>query len=108
MRSTRVNLRCILLGMAMIVSWGCGESQEESRLPTKVNLTLGGENCEFYLGAVEEALKKVQGVQIVDLKSQKGQALMITDGTVKPKQLAQTVEVLSGEGWNCEADLVDS
>lgn len=108
MRSTRVDIRCIVLGMAMIVGWGCGESHEESRLPTKVTLTLGGENCEFYLGAVEEALKKVQGVQTVDLKSQKGQALVITDGTVKPKQIAQAVEVLSGEGWNCEADLVDS
>lgn len=84
---------------------GCGETTETN--PTKVTLKLGGENCEFYLGAVEEALKKVKGVQAVDLQSQKGQALVSTDGTPNVGQVVNAVDSLSGDGWNCEAKVVD-
>ncbi len=95
----------VLLGLAMISTQGCGESTETN--PTKMTLKLGGENCEFYLGAVEEALKKVKGVQAVDLQSQKGQALVTTDGSVKYQTVAEMVNALSGEGWNCEAEILN-
>ena len=95
----------ILIGVAIFSMQGCGETTETN--PTQLTLKLGGENCEFYLGAVEEALKKVKGVQTVDLQSQKGQALVTTDGTVKPKNVAEAVEALSGEGWNCEAEILN-
>ena len=95
----------ILLGVTIFSMQGCGETTETN--PTKMTLKLGGENCEFYLGAVEETLKKVKGVQGVDLKSQKGQALVTTDGSVKPQTVAETVNALSGEGWNCEAEILN-
>lgn len=42
---------------------GCsGGSQESGKNPEQVTLKLGGDDCEFYLGAVEAALKKLQGV----------------------------------------------
>ena len=94
----------ILLGVTIFSMPGCGETTETN--PTKVTLKLGGENCEFYLGAVEEALKKVKGVQTVDLQSQKGQALVITDGTLKVGQVVSAVDGLSGDGWNCEAEIL--
>ena len=75
--------------------------------PNPINPEIGGENCEFYLGAVEEALKKVKGVQTVDLQSQKGQALGITDGTLKVGQVVSAVDGLSGDGWNCEAEILN-
>ena len=94
----------ILLGVTIFSMQGCGETTETN--PTKMTLKLGGENCEFYLGAVEEALKKVKGVQTVDLQSQKGQALVTTDGTLKVAQVVSAVESLSGDGWNCEAEIL--
>ena len=95
----------ILIGVAIFSMQGCGETTETN--PTKMTLKLGGENCEFYLGAVEDALKKVKGVQAVDLQSQKGQALVTTDGTLKVGQVVSAVDGLSGDGWNCEAEILN-
>ncbi len=94
----------ILLGVTIFSMQGCGETTETN--PTKMTLKLGGENCEFYLGAVEEALKTVKGVQTVDLQSQKGQALVTTDGTLKVGQVVGAIDSLSGDGWNCEAEIL--
>lgn len=90
-----------LLSVVFCFVYGCGESTETK--PTKITLKLGGENCEFYLGAVEDALKNITGIQMVDLNSQKGQAFVTTNGTVEPKKIAEAVDALSGEGWDCEA-----
>jgi len=94
----------ILLGATIFSMQGCGETTETN--PTKMTLKLGGENCEFYLGAVEDALKKVKGVQAVDLQSKKGQVLVTTDGTLKVGQVVGAIDSLSGDGWNCEAEIV--
>lgn len=87
-------------------TWGCSNSSSEPETnPTQVTLKLGGNDCEFYLGAVEAAIKKLNGIQKVDMKTQKGHAIVKTDGTLKASQVVDTVDGLSGDGWNCEAEL---
>ncbi len=80
-------------------------SSEPETNPTQVTLKLGGNDCEFYLGAVEAALKKLRGVKEVELSGHKGQAIIKTDGTLKPSQVVDVVDGLSGEGWKCEAEI---
>ncbi len=84
----------------------CSNSNSEPEThPTKIILKLGGDNCEFYLGAVDAALKKIKGVQTVDLSTKKGQAVVKTDGSLRASQVVDIVDDLSGEGWKCEATL---
>ncbi|MGB0910909.1 MAG: hypothetical protein ACPGYT_11150 [Nitrospirales bacterium] len=84
----------------------CSNSSSESEAnPTQVTLKLGGDNCEFYLGAVDAALNKLKGVQAVDLSTHKGHALVKTDGTLQSSQVVAAVDGLSGEGWKCKAEL---
>lgn len=80
-------------------------SSEQETNHTQVILKLGGNNCEFYLGAVDTALKKLKGVKDVDLSTQKGHAMVKTDGTLKASQVVDAVDGLSGKGWKCEAEL---
>ncbi len=82
----------------------CSNNSEPEKRPTHITLILGGENCEFYLGAVKTALNKLKGVKEVDLSTQKGQAVIKTDGTLQSSQIVDAVNSLSGEGWNCEAE----
>ncbi len=89
-----------------IVTWGCDSNNSEPEInPTQVILKLGGKDCEFYLGAVDAALKKLKGVQKVDLSTRKSHALVKTDGTLKAGEVVNAVDGLSGEGWKCEAEL---
>ena len=102
--------RCIMLVFAMtLLSLGmtaCSNSNSEPETnPTQIILKLGGDNCEFYLGAVEAALKKIKGVKEVDLSTQKGHAIIKTNGTLKTSQVVDAVDGLSGEGWHCDAAL---
>ncbi|GJL56212.1 MAG: hypothetical protein NPIRA02_33440 [Nitrospirales bacterium] len=43
----------------------------------------------------------------MDLTTQKGQALIKTDGTVQVNDIVETVDGLSGDGWQCEAELIN-
>lgn len=72
----------------------------------KVTLMLGGKACDLYLGAVQDALKKVAGVKTVDTKSMKGHAIVTGDGSMKPAQLTAAVNGLKGDGWQCQADVM--
>jgi len=99
MPSHTIVVNMLLLGFVLFLISACGESPQGDTNPTKVALALGGENCEFYLGAVEGALKNV------DLKSQKHKALITTDGSLSPSTVADAVDGLSGEGWECEAEV---
>ncbi len=105
MPSHTIVVNMLLLGFVLFLISACGESPQGDTNPTNVALALGGENCEFYLGAVEGALKKVQGITAVDLKSQKHKALITTDGSLSPSTVADAVDGLSGEGWECEAEV---
>ncbi len=98
----------ITFTMALLVSGiaACGENNSEPEAnPTQVILKLGGKDCEFYLGAVDAVLKKLKGAKEVDLSSQKGHAIVKTDGTLKTSQVVDAVDGLSGEDWKCEAVL---
>jgi copper chaperone CopZ len=107
MVSKAILVRMLFLGFVLFIISGCGESPQGDSNPTKVTLALGGEDCEFYLGAVEGALKKVKGVNSVDLKSQKHKAIVTTDGSLSPSKVAESIDGLSGEGWKCEAEVVN-
>ena len=98
-------MKTFFVGIVIVLMWGCGEGPKEDSDPTQISLALGGEDCEFYLGAVEGALKKVKGVTAVDVKSQKHKALVTTDGSISPSIVAGAVDGLSGEGWECEAEV---
>ncbi|WP_447969820.1 hypothetical protein [Nitrospira sp. M1] len=92
----------------MVGTVGCGDGNVEStNNPTNVTLKLSGNNCELYLGAVGTALQSLEGVQEMDLTTQKGQAIIKTDGTVKASHIVDTVDGLSGDGWECEAELMN-
>lgn len=73
----------------------------------QVTLMLGGKFCEFYPEAIETALKKVDGVKGVDLKSKKGHAVVeVEAGKVKPENLTDAVSGVKGEGWHCKAEVM--
>ena len=68
----------------------------------KVTLMLGGKHCDSYMNDVETALKKVPGVQSVDVKSMPGHAVVTMDtAKSKPEQAAEAVNGVKGDGWNC-------
>jgi copper chaperone CopZ len=68
----------------------------------KITLMLGGKHCDSYLNDVETALKKVSGVQSVDVKSMPGHAVVTMDtAKSKPEQAAEAVNGVKGDGWNC-------
>jgi copper chaperone CopZ len=73
----------------------------------KVMLMLGGTYCDLYLGEVESALKKLEGVKSVDFKSMKGHAIvMVEGGKITSKQLVQAVIGVKGDGWHCSAEVM--
>ncbi|HRI37041.1 MAG TPA: heavy-metal-associated domain-containing protein [Nitrospira sp.] len=66
-----------------------------------------GQYCDLYLGNVESALKKIAGVKAVDLKSMKGHAIVTLEGDKStPKQLAEAVNGVKGDGWHCSAQVM--
>lgn len=73
----------------------------------KVVLMIGGKFCEAYLGDVDTALKKNQGVKTVDFKSMKGHAVVTIDGEkVKADQLSAAVAGVKGDGWHCTGQVM--
>lgn len=107
-----MNDRCSLIVFAvtaigLMALQGCGgESQQVSLKERTGTLKLGAEFCDAYLGKVQTALKTIQGVENVDLQSQKGHALVTAQGSVTSKQLTTAVDALEGDGWSCTAELV--
>jgi len=98
----------LAIGVFIVGTFGCSNSDSDSQKhPTNVTLKLSGNNCELYLGAVGTALETLQGVQETDLTTQKGQAIIKTDGTLKASQIVHAVDGLSGDGWTCEAELLN-
>lgn len=70
-------------------------------------LMLEGTYCDLYLGEVESALKNVEGVKAVDLKSMKGHAVVTAEnGKASATQLVKVVNGVKGEGWNCSAQVM--
>lgn len=100
MKRLRIGFVC----MAMVVSCvGWAQAATERT----VMLMLGGQYCDLYFGDVESALKKIAGVKAVDLKSMKGHAVVTLEGDkAMPKQLAEAVNSVKGEGWHCSAQVM--
>ncbi|RMH06441.1 MAG: heavy-metal-associated domain-containing protein [Nitrospirae bacterium] len=96
-----------MAGLCLFCAGAC-ESESPLTHPTQVVLALSGNNCEFYQGAVKEALVKLSGVTEVDFMNQPGRVLVTTDGTLTPSQVAEAVDGLSGEGWTCEATVIET
>jgi periplasmic mercuric ion binding protein len=97
--------RMLAVGLLAALGWG-GLALEAVAEEKQITLKLGGKFCEFYLGEVEKALKGVAGVQDVDLKSQKGHAVVtIKEGTAKPKDLTAAVDGVKGDGWHCKGEV---
>lgn len=73
----------------------------------KVTLMLGGKFCDLYLGEVSDALRKIDGVKNVDLKSMKGHAVVTIDGEkAKAAQLAKAINGVKGDGWHCTGEVM--
>lgn len=99
MRHTTVLLTAVSIILLTAVSARAGDE--------KITLMLGGKFCDMYVGEVEDALKKVPGVKSVDVKSMKGHAVVVADGTkVKPRQLTDAVKAVKGEAWHCTAEVM--
>ncbi len=104
-KGRRMNrLRIGLVCMAIVI--GCS-SWAQAVTERTVMLMLGGTYCDLYLGDVESALKKVDGVKAVDLKSMKGHAVVtVENGKASATQLVKVVNGVKGEGWNCSAQVM--
>jgi len=101
MDGKRITSWVLLVGL-LLAWYGVGFAAEQ-----KVMLMLGGKFCEAYLGDVESALKKLQGVKAVDFKSMKGHALVTIDGEkVKADHLAAAVNGVKGDGWHCTGQVM--
>lgn len=100
--SVRQTMKVVLL-IGLILGWqGIGIAAEQ-----KVTIMLGGKFCDAYLGDVELALKKLQGVKAVDFKSMKGHAVVTVEGDkTKPDELAQAVNRVKGDGWHCTGQVM--
>lgn len=96
-----------LFGLAVLVGLLMGCEPEGGGEP-RVTLQLGGKFCEAYPDAINSALMNVEGVQTVDLTSKKGSVVITGDpGTMKVRNLTNAVNGVKGQGWHCEADVVD-
>lgn len=90
-----------------LIGFACMTATPVFAAEQKVVLMIGGKFCEAYLGDVETALKKNQGVKTVDLKSMKGHAVVTIDGgKVKAYQLSAAVTGVKGDGWHCTAQVM--
>ncbi len=74
----------------------------------EVAIKLGGKFCAMYPDAITTALQRVDGVEAVDLESRKGYAIVTGKaGAMKLADLRKAVNGARGEGWHCEAELVE-
>ena len=104
---------CIRIIMAAggltVMGIGSPWAAEEKSPPAgeqKMTLMLGGQFCDNYPEEVEMALKKVPGVEAVDLKSMPRHAVVeVEPGKPKPGQLVAAVNGVKGAGWYCTAQL---
>ncbi|MFQ5544072.1 MAG: heavy-metal-associated domain-containing protein [Nitrospiria bacterium] len=96
--------RSILI-IAVFLSFSVPYANAGTRV--RIKLMLGGKFCGEYTIDVEKAIKDVDGVKSVDLKSMKGHVLVEIDpDKVKSSQLVDAVKAVKGEGWHCNAELM--
>lgn len=92
---------------ACLIGFACMTATPVFAAEQKVVLMIGGKFCDAYLGDVDAALKRKQGVKAVDLKSMKGHAVVTIDGEqVKAGQLSAAVNGVKGDGWHCTAQVM--
>jgi periplasmic mercuric ion binding protein len=97
--------RIVMFGA--LIGFACISAMPAFAGEQKVMLMLGGQYCDLYLGNVESALKKQEGVKAVDAKSMKGHAVVTIDSEkAKADQLAATVNRVKGDGWHCTAQVM--
>jgi periplasmic mercuric ion binding protein len=97
----RIVICGVLIGFAYITAMPVFAGEQ------KVILMIGGQYCDLYLGDVETALKKKQGIKAVDFKSMKGHVMVTIDSEkVKADQLAAAVNGVKGDGWHCTAEVM--
>ena len=97
-------IRISLIG---VVALSVGFHVAQAATERTVMLMLGGQYCDLYLNDVESAIKRIAGVKAVDLKSMKGHAVVTLEGDkATPKQLAEAVSGVKGEGWHCSAQVM--
>ncbi|HBR50610.1 MAG TPA: hypothetical protein DEA71_11045 [Nitrospira sp.] len=95
------------ISLIFVVALSVGFHVARAATEQKVMLMLGGQYCDLYLGDVESALKKIAGVTAVDLKSMKGHVIVsLESDKPTPKQLAEAVNGVKGEGWHCSAQVM--
>jgi mercuric ion binding protein len=99
------NIIKLMIAVTVVISF---VSAQAGAAEQKVTLMLGGKFCEFYPKEITDALMGVKGVTGVDLKSMKGHAIVMHDGSVKPEVLVETVKGVKGTKtgmeWYCTAE----
>jgi periplasmic mercuric ion binding protein len=98
-------MRLIRIGSLLCLVLLCsGLERAQGAVGKNVTLMLGGQYCDLYLTDVESALKKLEGVATVDLKSMKGHAIVTIAGDkTTVNHLIQAVNAVKGDGWHCRA-----
>ena len=76
----------------------------------KITLALSGRFCEFYPKDITAGLKAVKGVVDVDLTTKSGDAIVTTDGNVKPEDLVAAIKNVKGTkfgiDWYCDGQVM--
>ena len=95
----------IRIGSLLCLAMLChGGGWAQGAVGQQVTLMLGGSYCDLYLTEVESALKKLEGVKTIDLKTMKGHVLVTIEGDkTTANHLVQAVNGVKGDGWQCRA-----
>jgi len=98
--------RCLFLLTFMLMAlFGCGADQPGAPV---VTIKLGGKFCESYSESVKTTLQGAAGVREVDITTKHGHAVVTGDPKVMSTgTLKNAVDGVKGEGWYCEAEIVD-
>lgn len=96
-----------MLGAVLICGAGLLTSMAEAA-DQRVTLMLGGASCETHVREIRTALKRVEGVKGVDLRSMPGHAIIRAEaGHVTPEQLTAAVAGVKGTNWRCTAEVME-
>lgn len=91
-----------LAGVAIVLSAVPARSTGKN-----VTIALKGNNCNWYLDDVKNALQKALGVSSIKFNSSQDKAIVSGDPhKLKASRLVSAVNALKGDGWYCKVNIV--